>query len=64
MKSPIRPTDDDALSLARDLMAGARFAALAYMDMADSSPMVSRVALVPGPDGMPLSLMSDRKSVM
>lgn len=59
MKSPIRPTDDDALSLARDLMAGARFAALAYMDMADGSPMVSRVALVPGPDGMPLSLISD-----
>lgn len=59
MKSPIRSTDDDALSLARDLMAGARFAALAYMDMADGSPMVSRVALVAGPDGLPLSLMSD-----
>ena len=59
MKSPIRPTDDDARTLARDLIAGARFAALAYMDMADGSPMVSRVALVPGPDGMPLSLISD-----
>lgn len=59
MKSPIRPTDDDALSLARDLLSSARFAALAYTDKADGSPMVSRVALVAGPDGLPLSLMSD-----
>ena len=59
MKSPIRPTDDDALALARDLIATARFAALAYVDKADGTPMVSRVALVQGPDGAPLSLMSD-----
>lgn len=59
MKSPIRPTDEVAISLAHDLLSSAQFAALAYADKVDASPMVSRVALVAGPDGMPLSLMSD-----
>ncbi len=59
MKSPIRPTDDEACALARELIATARFAALAYTDMTDGAPMVSRVALVEGPDGAPTSLMSD-----
>lgn len=59
MKSPIRPTDDDARALARDLIRTARFAALSYLDPADATPMVSRVALVAGPDGLPLSLISD-----
>ena len=59
MKSPIRPTDDDARTLARSLIESARFAALAYTDKADGLPMISRVALVAGPEGMPLSLMSD-----
>ncbi|MBM2321091.1 MULTISPECIES: HugZ family protein [Marivita] len=59
MKSPIRPTDDDARTLARSLIESARFAGLAYTDKADGLPMISRVALVAGPEGMPLSLMSD-----
>lgn len=59
MKSPIRPTDDAARALARDLIGTARFAALAYADPSDGTPMVSRIALVEGPGGTPLSLVSD-----
>lgn len=59
MTSPIRPTDDEARQLARDLIAGARFGALAFTDPDSGTPMVSRVAAVPGPDGLPLSLVSD-----
>ncbi|PWL36424.1 MAG: pyridoxamine 5-phosphate oxidase, partial [Marivita sp. XM-24bin2] len=59
MKSPIRPTDDEARALARRLLEEATFAALSYLDPSDDTPMVSRVALVAGPDGQPLSLMSD-----
>lgn len=55
---PIRPTDDDARALARDLIARARFAALAVIDPDTSAPMVTRIALVPGPDGAPLTLIS------
>ncbi|WP_439122632.1 HugZ family protein [Marivita sp.] len=59
MKSPIRPTDDDARSLARNLIETARFAALSYLNPENGTPMVSRIALVAGPDGAPLSLISD-----
>ncbi|MBV2358772.1 pyridoxamine 5'-phosphate oxidase family protein [Thalassococcus sp. CAU 1522] len=59
MPSPIRPTDDDARSLARALIAEARFAALGVTDPATGMPLVSRIACVPGPDGLPLALVSD-----
>ncbi|MBN9886894.1 HugZ family protein [Salipiger abyssi] len=59
MTNPIRPTDNDARALARRLIESARFAALATSDPATGAPMVSRIAVVPGPDGMPLSLVSD-----
>lgn len=59
MTNPIRPTDDDARGLARNLIETSRFAALSYRDPQDGGPMVSRIALVPGPDGAPLSLVSD-----
>lgn len=59
MTDPIRPTDDEARALARDLIETARFGALAVTDPDTGHPMVSRVAVVPGPDGMPLSLVSD-----
>jgi len=59
MKSPIRPTDEDARALARELIDAARFAALAYTDKTNGAPMISRVALVAGPEGAPLSLISD-----
>jgi putative heme iron utilization protein len=59
---PIRPTDDAARALARELIAGARFAALAVIDPVTSAPMVTRIALVPGPDGAPLTLISTLSS--
>ncbi|APZ52004.1 HugZ family protein [Salipiger abyssi] len=59
MTSPIRPTDDDARALARQLVQTARFGALAVTDPETGAPMVSRIAVVPDPDGMPLSLVSD-----
>ena len=59
MKSPIRPMDDDARALVRDLMQAVRFAALSYLDPDTGAPMVSRIALVEGPDATPLSLISD-----
>lgn len=59
MTDPIRPTDDEARALARELIATARFGALAVTDPETRTPMVSRVAVVPGPDGIPLSLVSD-----
>lgn len=55
---PIRPTDAEARSLARDLIAHARFAALGVIDPDTGAPMVTRVALVPGPDGAPMTLIS------
>jgi putative heme iron utilization protein len=54
---PIRPTDDEARALARALLAGARFGALAVIDPASGAPMVSRVA-VGAQDGWPLILVS------
>lgn len=55
---PIRPTDDEARSLARNLISDARFAALGVIDPETGAPMVTRIALVPGPDGVPLTLIS------
>ncbi|WP_172331626.1 HugZ family protein [Mangrovicoccus sp. HB161399] len=55
---PIRETDDEARALARRLLAEARFAALAVTDRRTGAPTVSRIALVPGPDGAPLTLVS------
>jgi putative heme iron utilization protein len=55
---PIRPTDDAARTLARDLIRTARFAALGVLLPDTGLPMVTRIALVPGPDAMPLTLIS------
>lgn len=55
---PIRPTDDEARQIARDLLARARFAALAVV-LPDGSPMVTRVAFGLAPDRRPLTLVSD-----
>ncbi len=57
--SPIRPTDAEARNLARDLMQGARFGALAVLDPTSGGPMVSRVAIALDPDGWPITLISD-----
>ncbi|MCA8884571.1 MAG: pyridoxamine 5'-phosphate oxidase family protein [Rhodobacteraceae bacterium] len=57
--TPIRPTDDAARVLARQLLAAVRFAALGVLNAETGLPEVTRIALVPGPDGAPLSLVSD-----
>lgn len=56
--SPIRPTDDDARALARDLIGSASYAALAVLAGADT-PAISRIAFGLGPNGEMLSLVSD-----
>ncbi|KIC14839.1 HugZ family pyridoxamine 5'-phosphate oxidase [Leisingera sp. ANG-Vp] len=58
MASPIRPTDDGARTLARSLLAEARFAALGVL-LEDGSPLVTRVAFGLDPQGLPLSLVSE-----
>lgn len=57
--SPIRPTDDEARRLARSLVEGARHGALGVRDPDSGAPMVTRIAVVRGPDGAPLALVSD-----
>jgi len=57
MTSPIRPTDEDARTLARDLLNRARHAALAVLTR-DGHPMVSRVAVL-WHAGAVLTLVSD-----
>lgn len=56
---PIRPTDDEARRLARDLLENARFAALGVLDPETGAPLVTRIALAQAPDGAPLTLISD-----
>lgn len=57
--SPIRPTDDEARALARQLIQEATFAALAVTDPATGAPSVTRVAIATAPDGTPITLISD-----
>lgn len=56
--SPIRPTDTAARELARALLAGAQFAALATLDPEGGGPLISRIAFGLAPDGTPVSLLS------
>lgn len=57
--SPIRPTDDEARTLARSLLDGATFGALGVRDPGSAAPVVSRIAVATAPDGVPLTLISD-----
>ena len=57
MVNPIRPTDDQARALARDLMAKARFAALGVI-LDSGEPLVTRVSFGLDPDGQAISLVS------
>jgi len=59
---PVRPTDDEARGIARTLIAQVRFAALGVIDPETGAPSVTRVALVPGPDGVPMTLISTLSS--
>ena len=57
--SPIRPTDDDARALARSLIEGARFGALAAVHPDTGLPHVTRVAIGTDAAGEPVTLISD-----
>lgn len=54
---PIRPTDTEARTLAREIINGAFFGALGVLD--NGNPMVTRVAIATDSDGCPLTLVSD-----
>ena len=56
--SVIRETDDDARTLARTLLRGARFGTLAVLDPDTGFPNASRVLLANAPDGTPAILVS------
>ncbi|PTQ74366.1 HugZ family protein [Celeribacter persicus] len=57
--SPIRPTDTEARTMARDLITGARIAALAVLDPDSGAPHVTRIAFGLGSRGTWLTLVSD-----
>lgn len=54
----LRPTDEAAVSQARDLIETAAFAALGVLDPVTSGPSVTRIAVAPAPDGSPVTLIS------
>lgn len=56
---PIRPTDAEAIALAKQILRTARFGALAVLGSADGAPSVSRVATATDIDGSPLVLVSE-----
>jgi hypothetical protein len=56
-KSPIRPTDDEARGLARDLLRSARSGALATLS-AEGHPAATLTSLATDADGTPLILVS------
>ncbi|MGI3170367.1 HugZ family protein [Pseudooceanicola sp. C21-150M6] len=58
MTNPIRPTDDDARRLARDLLQQADHAALAVIAPETGAPSLSRIAMALDPAGWPVSLVS------
>ncbi len=57
-KSPFRPVDDAARTLARELLETERTAALAVILPDSGAPHVSRIGLATGPDGQPITLIS------
>lgn len=58
MTNPIRPTDDAARRMARDLLDGAEHAVLGVLDPETGEPVLSRIALACDTDGTPVSLVS------
>lgn len=56
--SVIRPTDQDAIRLAKTLVRTARFGALAVLDPTTGAPLASRVGIATDLDGTPLILVS------
>jgi len=57
-KDVIRPTDAEAIILAKQLLRTAQFGALAVLDREDGSPFVSRAGVATTMDGTPIILVS------
>lgn len=57
-KEVLRPTDEEAVRLAKTLLRGARYGALATLDPQSGAPVASRVAVATDIDGTPLILVS------
>ncbi len=57
-KEVLRPTDEEAIRLARTLLRTARYGALATLDPQSGAPVATRVALATDIDGAPLVLVS------
>lgn len=57
-KDVLRPTDDEAIRLAKTLMRTARHGALAVIDPEGGGPLASRVGVATDADGAPLILVS------
>jgi putative heme iron utilization protein len=57
-KDVLRPTDDEAIRLARTLIRSARHGAIAVLDPETGAPLASRVAVATDYDGAPLILIS------
>ena len=55
---PVQPADAAACAQARDLLAGARFGALAFTDAETGTPGISRIALGLDAAGGPVTLIS------
>jgi len=56
--SPVRPTDEEARKLAKDLLTCAGHAALGVIHPDRQTPFVSRIALGTAPDKQPMTLVS------
>lgn len=57
-KDVLRPTDAEAIRLAKTLVRGARFGSLAFIEPKTSAPSVNRVGVATDLDGAPLILVS------
>jgi len=57
-KDVIRPTDADAIRLAKTLVRSARYGAIAVLDPETGTPLASRVGVATDIDGSPLILVS------
>lgn len=55
---PIRPADEEARALARELLEHARHGALGVIDPQSGAPFVTRIAVARDADGTPLTLIS------
>jgi putative heme iron utilization protein len=57
-KEVLRPTDGEAVRLAKTLLRGACYGALATLDPASGAPVATRVAVATDTDGAPIVLVS------